>query len=106
MGEALVTVTQNDVAISGLHCSFGATTTIPRPYRWHWMRNGILIPGAPSACAYTTPPVQSNDLGARYSVRVFGLDGEIEASDEVELRGPKSAVEVPVLKDKRDKKEN
>lgn len=81
----MVTVTQNDVAIVGLHCSFGATTTIPRPYRWHWMKNGVLIAGAPSACAYTTPPLRADDLGAKYSVRVFGLDGEIETSDEVEL---------------------
>lgn len=85
----MVTVTQNDVAITGRHLSFGATTDIPRPYKWHWRRDGVLIAGAQSARAYTTPPLRPEDIGHHYSCTVYGLDGEVETSDEVELSGPK-----------------
>lgn len=83
----MVTVTRNDIAITGLHCSFGATTDIKRPYRYHWMRDGVLIAGAPSACSYTTPPLRESDLHSKFSVRVFGLDGEVEVSNEAALSG-------------------
>lgn len=90
----MVTVTQNDIAIPGLHCSFGCETTIPRPYKWHWKRDGVLIAGAPSAKAYTTPPLRPEDIGHKYSVTVFGLDGEIETSSEVEMNGKPPVAEV------------
>lgn len=84
----MVTVIQNDAALLGRHVSFGCSTDIKRPYKWHWQRDGVLIAGAPSACAYTTPPLRAEDMGHMYSVTVFGLDGEIETSVEVPLSGP------------------
>jgi len=81
----MVTVTVADKAIIGFHLSLGVTTTIRRPFRWHWLRNGILIPGAPSACAYALPPLTQRDLDSKFSCRVYGLDGEVETSEEVEL---------------------
>lgn len=84
----MVTVTHPDIALIGHHCSFGATTDISRPYKWHWMRDGVLIAGAPSARAYTTLPLPASWFGSKFSVRVYGLDGEVETSNEVELQHP------------------
>lgn len=81
----MVTVTHPDIAVIGLHCSFGCSTDIARPYKWHWKRDGVLIAGAQSAKAYTTPPLRPQDFGHKYSVTVYGLDGEVETSNEIEL---------------------
>jgi hypothetical protein len=48
-----------------------------------WYRNGAEIPGATSA-TYVTPPATADDDGARYRVRVQGLDC-YEDSEEVLL---------------------
>lgn len=64
--------------------TFAVETDLVAPYKYHWKKDGAFIPGAPSAKTYTTPPLQQQDLRAKFSVLVFGQD-KIEESDGVAL---------------------
>lgn len=72
----------------GHPATFGVSTKIPRPYQYHWQKNGKIF-GAPSEASYSTPPVASEDFGTQYSVTVFGAGGEVETSPAVTLTKPK-----------------
>jgi hypothetical protein len=65
--------------------TFGCSTDIKQPYRWHWMKDGKVIGGSNSAASYQTPPVRLEDFGAKYSVTIWGRDGAVETSAEVTL---------------------
>lgn len=78
------TITQTGMAIPGHHVTFGLTTDIPGAYKFHWMKDGILIGGAPSAKSYTTPPLQESDMKAKFSVKVYGYADQ-ETSNELTL---------------------
>lgn len=76
-------IEQSGIAIVGHHATFGiARTDVVGAYKFHWMKNGALIGGAPSAKSYTTPPLSVSDLKAKYSVKVFGQDSA-EISNEL-----------------------
>jgi hypothetical protein len=59
-------------------------TDLVAPYNYLWKKNGVLIPGAPSAKTYTPPPMRSEDFRAKYSVMVLGQD-KMEESDSIIL---------------------
>jgi hypothetical protein len=65
--------------------TFGCLTDVKQVYKWHWMKNGQIIAGAPSAASYSTPPIQQSDMGNKYSITVYGRGGEVETSEEVML---------------------
>lgn len=65
--------------------TFGCSMDLAHPYRWQWMRNGKILGGSHNAASYQTPPLVPGDLGAKYSVTVFGMDGSVETSEEVTL---------------------
>jgi len=65
--------------------TFGCSTDIKQPYRWHWMKNGKVIGGSHSAASYQTPPIRQEDFGNKYSVTVWGREGGVETSAEVML---------------------
>jgi hypothetical protein len=71
-------------AYQGERCTLAVETDLPGAFRYHWMKNGMLIPGAPSEKTYTTHPLRAEDLDAKYSVRVYSQNS-IETSDELPL---------------------
>jgi hypothetical protein len=81
----MTTVTHPVKVQRDLPATFGCSTDIKQPYKWHWMKNGQLIPGAPSAASYSAPPIHESDFGNKYSITVYGRGGEIETSEEVAL---------------------
>lgn len=84
----------------GQPATFGVKTDLPEPYKYNWIRNGQLIPGAPSAPCYATQPLNPDILTDKISVIVYGRmpQGAVaETSEEVQLRefpNPKSELEV------------
>ena len=79
--------------------TFGCSTDIKRPYRWHWMKNGKVIGGSHNAASYQTPPVQESDFGNKYSVTVWGVDGTVETSKEITFAMPIPIKEVEAKKE-------
>ena len=70
--------------VVGMPTTFGVSTAIVKPVRYHWFKNGKPL-GAPSEPCYSTPPFHPADVGTQYSVTVFGADGTTETSAPVTL---------------------
>lgn len=68
----------------GERMTLAVETDLVAPYRYHWMKNGVIIGGAPSDKTYTTPPLRPEDIGADYQVKVWG-QGSFEMSGEPEV---------------------
>lgn len=83
--------------MTGYPATFGCHTDVLQPYKYHWSKNGKIIGGSHSAASYTTHPLQSADLGSKYSVTVYGRDGSVETSAEVELSAEPPVEEVAVV---------
>lgn len=72
-------------AITGDLATFAIETDLVAPYKFHWKKNGALIAGSPSAKTYTTPPMQQEDMLAKFSVVVYGQNNT-EESNEIGVR--------------------
>ena len=70
----------------GETATFGVKTDLVAPWKYQWMRNGVHIGGS-QAASYSTPPLQTADLTAKYSVTVWGQN-TAETSEEVTLGQP------------------
>jgi hypothetical protein len=78
------TLNKPETAEVGQRTTFAVTTDLPFPYKFHWRRNGILIPASPSASTYTTLPLAAGDFGAKFSCTVYSVVGQ-ETTPEVTL---------------------
>jgi hypothetical protein len=65
---------------SGATATFSVTATGTAPLGYQWRKNGTAIAGATSA-TYTTPPANSADSGATFSVLVTNSAGSVASSN-------------------------
>jgi len=77
-----------EIVTLGERMTLYVTTELPNPYKYHWRRNGILIPAAPSASTFTTGLLTKEELKDKFSCTVFGVTGQ-ETSEEVSLEEEK-----------------
>lgn len=77
-------ISTTPTAAPGMMATFAVDTDLIAPYRYQWKKDGAYIAGAPSAKSYSTPPLRTEDLRAKFSVMVFGQD-KTEESDGVAL---------------------
>lgn len=76
---ATTVISATPKAVPGTMATFAAVTDLVAPYKYHWKKDGAFIAGAPSAKSYTTPPLSTTDLRAKFSVVVYGQDKTEEA---------------------------
>jgi hypothetical protein len=60
--------------------TFTVDTDVVAPGKYVWKKNGVPIPGAPSAKTYTPPPMSPEDIRSKYSVVVEGQDTTEESN--------------------------
>jgi hypothetical protein len=82
MATKILSVTPS--AVPGTMATFAVDTDLIAPYKYLWKKDGAYIAGAPSAKTYTTPPMRTEDMRAKFSVVVYGQD-KMEESDGIAL---------------------
>ena len=79
---SITTQPANKTVTVGQTAKFSVTATGTTPLHYHWMKNGVNIPGATNA-SYTTPPTTAADNGSLFAVVVGNIAGSVTSNNAI-----------------------